>query len=360
MKVNIITQPLFHNYGGILQNYALQEVLRRLGHEPLTINVPPRPIKKKANWKAYVRTGINLISKLRGDYYAPFLNPHTLSLKQRELSFPQREFIKKYINKNDVDAPFTSKTYLENPADLWIVGSDQVWRPWCNLYIENEFFDFLNDDIDRIAYAASFGTDQWEIPEEKTPCVMELAKKFKAISVREESGVKLCEDYLNIKAKHVLDPTMLLVADDYLKLTTEKDHPVGEYIATYILDPDKEKGKIIKGLSSKKNLTVHKIGRMHKDRFDSIESWLATIANAECIITDSFHGTVFSILFNRPVKILGNNTRGNSRLGSLISSLNLTPNSGGFLELNEGNFKKLNRLRDDSINFLKSSLFQNG
>lgn len=360
MRVNIITQPLFSNYGGILQNYALQEVLRRMGHKPLTINVPPREISEGHCWKDYLKAARNLIRRWQGNYAAPFLNPHTLSVKERELSFPQQEFVRKYIEKKDVQAPFTSKVASESPADLWIVGSDQVWRPWCNPYIENEFFDFLDDNTDRIAYAASFGTDQWEIPEVNTPCVKELAKKFKAISVREESGLKLCKDYLNADAVHVLDPTMLLTGEDYLALTSEENYPKGKYIAAYVLDPSKEKTCIIKSESKNKNLPVEKVGSMHKDRFDSIESWLATIAHAEYVITDSFHGTVFSLLFNRPVKVLGNDVRGNSRLQSLFDLLNLVPDSEGFIHLGSGNIDKLKSLREKSLNFLKKSLTING
>lgn len=356
MKVNIITQPLFINYGGILQNYALQEVLRSMGHEPLTINVPVREVSRKADWKAYIKTLLNLISKLRGNYSAPFLNPHTFAIKERELSFPQREFVRKYINKKDVKTPFTSETVAECESDLWIVGSDQVWRPWCNLYIENEFFDFLDDNTPRIAYAASFGTDQWEIPEIQTPKIKELAKKFKAISVREASGVKLCKEFLDVDAMHVLDPTMLLRAEDYLRLTSESDHPQGEYIATYILDNNPEKTKAVKKISSEKGLKVQKVGQMHKDRYDSIESWLATIANAKYVVTDSFHGTVFSILFGRPVKVLGNCLRGNSRLESLLELLQLTPDPEGFLYSEKNNIERLAELREKSLNFLKKSL----
>lgn len=355
MRVNIITQPLFSNYGGILQNYALQEVLRRMGHEPLTINVPPRPVRATV-WKDYVKSAFNFIHKLRGNYSAPFLNPRTFAVKERELSFPQREFVNKYISKRDVKAPFTPQTEVENPADMWIVGSDQVWRPWCNLHIENEFFDFLDDDTDRIAYAASFGTDSWEIPDAKTPYVKELAKKFKAISVREESGVKLCRKYLDIDAIHVLDPTMLLTAEDYLALTSENDYPKVRYIASYILDQSKEKAKNIKTESKSMNLLIEKVGVMHKDRFDSIESWLATIAHAEYVITDSFHGTVFSIIFGRPVKVLENGLRGNSRLESLLTLLNISHSEDGFIYPDDNTSRRVSELKKQSLDFLKNSL----
>lgn len=352
MRVNIITQPLFSNYGGILQNYALQEVLRRLGHEPLTINVPVRAVNGGANWKDYAKAVRNLILRWQGNYSAPFLNPHTFAVKERELSFPQRAFIEKHISKVDCPVPFKPELEKEYPADLWIVGSDQVWRPWCSPDIENYFFDFLNDKTKRIAYAVSFGTDQWEISDALTPKVRELASRFAAVSVRESSGVELCKQCLGVEAVHVLDPTMLLKAEDYLSLTSDKDYPKGKYIATYILDASKEKNSIIKNESKQKNLPVVKVGTMHKDGFDSIESWLATIAHADRVITDSFHGTVFSIIFGRPVKVLGNNTRGNARLQSLFGVLHLTTGSDGYIRLGDLNINRLNRLKEESLNFL--------
>ncbi len=356
MRINIITQPLFSNYGGILQNYALQEVLRHMGHEVLTVNVPPQEVTSHTGWKDYAHAIINLGKRIRGQYDCPFINPHTFAKKERELSEPQREFVRKYINKVDCKSPFTKETALDHPADLWIVGSDQVWRPWCSPNIENYFFDFLDDTTPRIAYAASFGTNRWEISEEQTPRIRELAARFKAISVREASGVELCKDYLGIEAQHVLDPTMLLTAEDYLALTGENDYPHERYIATYILDPNPAKKKAIKDAARAFGLRVVPVGRMHRDCFDSVESWLATIAHADRVITDSFHGTVFSIIFRQPVKILGNSLRGNARLESLTSMLSLNPDQDGYISLEQQSLSKLEVLKIEALEFITKAL----
>jgi hypothetical protein len=356
MKINIITQPLFCNYGGILQNYALQEVLRRMGHEVLTVNVPPREIALSPNWKDYIHTVLNMGKRILGRYECPFLNPHTFAKKERELSEPQREFVRKHINKADCSTPFTQDTVLDHPADLWVVGSDQVWRPWCTPYIENYFFDFLDDTTPRIAYAASFGTDRWEISEGQTPRIRELASRFKAISVREASGIALCKEHLGMETQHVLDPTMLLTAEDYLALTGENNYLQGRYIATYILDPNPAKKKAIMDESCALGTDVVPFGQMHRDCFDSIESWLATIAHADRVITDSFHGTLFSIIFGKPVKILGNSIRGNSRFESLLASLKLTPNYEGYITINRENSTALERLKKESLEFINKAL----
>lgn len=357
MKINIITQPLFSNYGGILQNYALQEVLRRMGHEPLTINVPKREPSRGPVWKEMAKTGINLIKKLQGRYSSPFINPYTWAKKEYELSFPQRIFIKKHINKTDVTAPFAPELADQFPAEAWIVGSDQVWRPWCTPFIRNYFFDFLErSDVRRIAYSASFGTDRWEISESDTPDIKRLLQKFDAVSVREKSGVKLCKENCGVDAIHLLDPTMLLTEEDYLLLTKEIDHPEGKYIATYILDIDRNKTKVISGEATKFKLKVQSIGVMRKKGYDSIESWISTIAHSDRVITDSFHGTVFSIIFNKPVMILGNKTRGNTRIDSLISFLRLKRNTLGYIIITDETKKIINEKREESISFLSRLL----
>lgn len=358
MKINIITQPLFSNYGGILQNFALQETLKRMGHEPLTINIPVKVPSSPILWKDLIKTGLNFVKKIRGEYNKPFLSPYKWSCKEHELSFPQREFIEKHVKKVDVLPPFTSQICESYPADAWIVGSDQVWRPWCSHYIENCFFDFVNDNTKRIAYAASFGTDQWEISSDLTKQLKPLAQKFDAISVRESSGVNLCKKYLDVNASHVLDPTMLLTAEDYLSLTKDTDYPSGEYIATYILDYSKTKQAEILRFAKAKNLPIVSIGCMRRDGYDSIESWLATIAKAQYVITDSFHGTVFSILFGRPMKILKNDLRGNARIESIFRTFNLDITSHGLTISNSLSAERLNLLRELSIKFLIDTLNQ--
>jgi len=356
MKINILTQSLFTNYGGILQNYALQTVLRRMGHEPLTVNIPARNPGKKVVWKDSLKALINLARKLRGEYNSPFLSPYKWSCKEHELSFPQREFIAKYINKVDCTPPFTQQVAELYPADAWIVGSDQVWRPWCSPYLENCFLDFVGDGCRKIVYAASFGIDRWEISPEMTLRLKPLAHRLDAISVRESSGVELCQKYLGVQAQHLLDPTMLLTADDYLSLTAETDHPKGKYIATYIIDYNKSNAQTVKSISREMGLPLQPVGRMHRTRFDSIEQWLSTIAHAECVITDSFHGTVFSTIFRRPVKILTNNVRGNARLASLLDTIKLQKGPDGFYQADQNTGIELKALQDRSLIFIRAAL----
>lgn len=358
MIINILTQPLFTNYGGILQNYALQDVLRRMGHIPLTLNIPKVKPDKYTLWKDVIKTGINFKKKIEGSYPCYYCSPHKRSVKEFEFSKGLESFIDKHINKINLNAPFTTDIPEFYPADAWIVGSDQVWRPWCSPYIENCFFDFLPENSGkRIAYAASFGTDKWEISTEKTAKLIPLAKRFDAISVREESGVKLANDFLDVEATHVVDPTLLLSAEDYLKIIPKnlliKEKPK---LITYILDPDKEKIKEIRKDEKILGIKEKKVGIMHKDRLDSIEEWLADFATADFVITDSFHGTVFSIIFNKPVKILKNPLRGNARLDSLLSSIPMSYNETGYYKMTSMSSEILEKYQDLSIAWLTQTL----
>lgn len=358
MKINILTQPLYTNYGGILQNYALQEVLRRMGHDPLTVNIPARPPIKGALWKDVIKSGISLYKKLNGIYPYPYLSPNKNAIKAHEFSRQLGEFAEKYISKVDVPAPFSSKVAEEYPADAWVVGSDQVWRPWCSHYIENCFLDFLPDDsTKRIAYAASFGTDQWEISREMTEKLKPLAQKFDAISVREKSGVELAKKYMGLEAEWVLDPTLLLSAEDYLKVVPEgfleKREP---QLTAYILDPNKKKIKEMHKMAKSNNLKLKIAGKMHSVRLEGIEEWLADFAKADAIITDSFHGTVFSLIFNKPVKVLKNPLRGNTRLDSLFEQLGIQKEDSEKIYIKDSELNNINNLRTNSINYLNLKL----
>lgn len=358
MRVNILTQPLFTNYGGVLQNFALQQVLKKLGHEPLTVNTPTPPPGPNVLWKDIIKTGINLGKRLKGNYSYPFLSPYKRAVKEYEFSKEFGKFAESHINKENVNPPFTPELIEKLPAEAWIVGSDQVWRPWCSHYIGNCFFDFIPADssVKRIAYAASFGVDKWEIDDDTTARLKPLAKLFDAISVREKSGVDLARNFLDVKATHVLDPTMLLSQEDYMGVITSPDSLGSSRLVAYILDPSHAKQKEIKLTEKELGLPELRIGVMLKNGLDSIESWLQAFSSAEAVITDSFHGTVFSIIFQKPVKILRNDVRGNTRLDSLLSLLNLKVDKNGFYCPDIETAQYLHELKTDSLNWLSSAL----
>lgn len=315
MKIAILTQPLRTNFGGILQDYALQTVLKRMGHEPVTIDYDCR--YTKARWLMGRIKSILTGSKHQIQF------PHYNRSGQENLN----SFIHQHITMtNPVDVPSKEIFYSINP-DAFVVGSDQVWAPTCNVpieYLGNMFLDFAPDyNGKRVAYAASFGGCDWTYTPEWTEKCSKLAKKFDAISVREDSGVGLCKDHLGVVATHVLDPTLLLTGADYEKLLTRPKRETNTLFA-YVLDTSEEKLKFLQKVAGYFELKL-KIQGANDDLSwdDSIEDWLADIRDAAMVVTDSFHGSVFAIQFHRPFYSIVNNKRGADRFTSILSKLGL-------------------------------------
>lgn len=322
MKIGILTQPLINNYGGILQNFALQTILKKMGHQPTTINIeyhepviPWHTRFLKLIWRA--------VKKIKGDKSIVFCDVLTT---WRLMNIPGKEqkcFIESNISFESYSIHPDSAFLNEKSYDALIVGSDQVWRPRFSPNITSYFLDFAEGyNVKRLSYAASFGTDSWEGTSEETPGLAYLARLFDAISVREKSGVDVCKKTFGVDATWVLDPTMLLKKKDYqTKLNIEEK--VDHSLAVYVLDITPKLSSLINRISKEKNLKVNIIGRPTRNGFPSIESWLSGIFNSDFVLTDSFHGTVFSILAHKQFATVVNVGRGASRFESLLGTLGL-------------------------------------
>lgn len=324
MKIGILTLPLHTNYGGILQAYALQTVLERMGHEVEVIDTPN--IKSSPSlWTI----GKRIIKKLLGRKVSLFLE------KKYNKEFPiisqyTQLFVDKYIHRKVVNTP---EELQEDDFDAIVVGSDQIWRPKYYGKIENAYLKFAKDwNIKRIAYAASFGTDEWEYTPHQTARCGELLRMFDAVSVREASGVGLCKEYFGVEAKHVLDPTMLLNKEDYIKLIETAGTPKSKgTLLNYILDDTPEKRALIEQIAKDKGLVPFRVNSRVEDHNapleeriqPPVEQWLRGFYDAEFVVTDSFHACVFSILFNKPFVVVGNKERGMARFISLLKMFGL-------------------------------------
>lgn len=315
MKICILTQPLESNYGGILQAFALQKVLRDLGHDVTTLRWLP------SRRKTLVVTARRFLSKyLKGNRRYAYCNPN------RQIRFTCKElsrFVDEHMQCLVKRAPLSANSLPD--FDAFIVGSDQVWRPMYSPCLPNFYLDFLkNSPVRRIAYAASFGVDTWETDETTTAKVRPLAQKFNAISVREQSGVRLCADYLGVKACVMPDPTLLLKSEDYLELCKSEEREAQPYLAAYILDAGDREREFAERVAGSMGVPVKYFGKLDwTKQSESLESWLGNIANASYVITDSFHGTVFSIVFRKNFLSVVNTNRGASRFTSLLESLGL-------------------------------------
>lgn len=337
MKIAIMTQPLGHNYGGILQNYALKKVLEQFGSTVLTVNRRPKARSKKFKVRSHLSSLKNkTFNKLNGNYY------HKLTKGDLEFIYSENlSFINQYINLSDeIQSTKDLKNYFDKDNfDAVIVGSDQTWRPRYSPCITNYFLDFLvdNKSINKVAYACSFGTSNWEFSEAQYKQCKKLISNFNAISVRESSGIDICRKFFKTEAQLVLDPTLLLEKQDYIDLIESKLGDVSSLnrgLFNYILDDTKEKNELVERLALHLNTDSfrtqpHKklpvIGKKNlvDYRYPSIEEWLSSFYTADYIVTDSFHGTVLSIIFEKPFLVMVNKDRGAARFESFLNLLGL-------------------------------------
>lgn len=343
MKIAILTLTLNNNYGGILQCYALQTVLQNMGHEVVVLNrIKSIRLKQlilqigsftKSIIKKYIlkRKDINIVNPFSVYYNDKLNTPIHLKTINNSVS----AFIKQKIKISEAIclSRQLNRFYSKEKFDILIVGSDQVWRESYSPCITDYFLGFLSnkDKTKKIAYAASFGTSENPISYEGIKLCKKHINKFDAISTREISGVKLVKELFNKDASLVLDPTLLLSAEDYIQLIKEDDS-VSEMphdtLTTYILDWSHKKKKCIDGIAAElKLLNRNDIypddSSSYSFRMKSIPQWLASFRNARYVITDSFHGCVFSIIFRKDFAVIINNERGSDRFTSLLRILEL-------------------------------------
>lgn len=328
MKIGIITVPFNNNYGGYLQSYALLTVLKQMGHEPTIImrRHNPHPVSVVFVIKFFIKGILKTIFRHKS---YPLIYCEELSFKTRGKDM--LAFVDKYIKPQTKYVYSTDelRQECEGKYDAYIVGSDQVWRAiYVSGIVDNMYLDFTEGwNVKRIAYAASFGTDNPEYTTEEKKHCGELIEKFDAVSVREDSGLKVLHDFKwKVKNPQVtLDPTLLLSKDDYNKVLPQENKLVKEKIFCYVLDKSDEAKRIISNIQRQLNRPLYEIADIQKgdNVLPSIETWLTAIRDSNFVITDSFHGTVFSIIFNKPFAVYVNQTRGASRFKWLLGQFGL-------------------------------------
>lgn len=339
MKIGIITLPLHANYGGNLQCYALQTILKQMGHEATNVNIqyPRAHLTLKERPKLYWN---RLKNKINGDkiggiifyeekerWFKSVYNKYATRFIKQNITLTD----KIYVNKNDF-IELASMNF-----DAFIAGSDQIWRiPYTFPSIKPYFLHFLkNSPIKRFSYAASFGTDEREFSEEQQSACGSLIQQFQAVSVREDSAINMIKNTYQWKCKNpvqVLDPTLLLDKSHYLKLISKHNTTAnnGE-LFYYILDSTPEKQDVIDQISQTmclKPYTVYSPGFNMTDKkapkaMPPVEQWLRAFNDARFIVTDSYHGCIFAIIFNKPFLAYGNIERGLTRFKSLLKIFNL-------------------------------------
>ncbi len=353
-KVGILTLPLTHNYGGILQCIALQKVMEDIECDVLVLD------------RQYPEI-----------YWKRFLKKIAFWFSDAEI----RRFKKKYLN--NVSRPIRTSemlkaVVLENELQTVVVGSDQVWREqYVSGFSQDYFLGCLAEiPIKKIAYAASFGTEKVSKQIDSIKA-LELLRKFSAISVRETSGLQILKHKFKLEnASLVLDPTLLLSPSFYEEISREASVThLEDTIAVYLLDETKEKQKQVEQLAKRKGLSICQIhhqpkriwGRIFQQK-KGVSHWLQTIKDAEFVVTDSYHGMLFSILFKKQFVVWVNEKRGAARFTSIANQLGLQHRLVKDLELiDDASWyhekidydtvnAKLLLLQEQSLAFLKDNL----
>lgn len=298
MKVSLLTYWGADNYGATLQAYATIRILKDYGHDVELIN-------------------------LQID------NPQQ-SLLKRVILYPKHLKFNRFRKRYFVcSQPYSSLEALQTKppiADYYMVGSDQTWNPDISKDKARAFFlDFGGKNIKRITYASSFGKDKWEDSKWITKKdVVKLLSQFNSIAIRENSGVKILNEF-GLKSVQVLDPVLLY--DQYPELIgTPKQK---EELVLYKLVNTKEFYNKAKLIGRQLNIHVRSIGSIRRIKGircaypESIPGWMARIAGGQYIITDSFHGTVISLLYQKQFVVCVGNPKLVTRIKSLLTLVNL-------------------------------------
>ena len=346
MTVSILTYHWEDNYGATLHAYATSKAIKCLGHTPefIDLRLPYKP---------------SLKSRI------------IFSLKRYRFN----KFRHKYFKNRTKRTYWSVEDLRNNPpkSDCYLVGSDQTWNPQIGKELLPAFFlTFGESSIKRVTYATSIGLNQWEeSPFISNKEISTALKNFDSILLREDSGLKIAKEIFNITAKQVIDPVLLFPC--YPELTGEIRQ--SREIITYKLINDKNFYELGKELADILGLPIRSIGSVRKPSGfktsypESIEDWIKRIAGAEIVITDSFHGTVISLLYHRPFVIYVGDRNRITRILSLLAILDLEDrivtesNDVEFIRLValkeidwEEVDKRLNSLRQKSLQLLSESL----
>jgi len=357
-----------YNYGGVLQAYALQKKLQIMGYDSEQIKYEKELTYNKA------KKSINLINRVCV-FLVRFILKEKLFLRKRKFDL----FIDRNIKSS---LPFTKSQLVKENTNYnaFVVGSDQVWNP--NWIDSTYFLDFVKPSVKKISYAASIGVSS--IPDEKQQFYYNNLKSFDALSVREIYGQKELSQILDKPVYKVADPTLLLSGDQWKNIS--KDIELNEdYIFCYFLGANRKTHKIVSEVSKRLGLKIVSLpyltglsnaGFFFGDiRLYSVgpDEFLGLIKNAKYIITDSFHGCVFSIIFNKQFCVIErgyteNMNNQNSRIYDLLYMFGLESrlfnvgNSNAVIDILESNYKtddvnqKINTIEKKSSEFIKKAL----
>ena len=316
-----VTWVTYRNFGTILQAFALQKAVTSLGYDNHIIDdraiVESFRIRKK-------------FSLLRELHKIKWLYPRKAEFAKRNQGSVRlfHEFIGRYML---VDSAWETRKDLSERYDIYIAGSDQIWSPDVPF---DDFYYLAFTERPKVAYAPSLGVTNY--PEEKVPAVKPLLERFGSLSVREPQGADTLRDMFGLEADIVSDPTMLLSRDTWEGLMTPSDNDVCRpYALCYFLTYNQDYIKLVREYCRERSLQLKMIvvspdcvDVADEDVYTGPDGFLQAVAGADIVLTDSFHGSIFSLIFERPFFTFrrfddSSASSQNSRVENLLSMMQL-------------------------------------
>ena len=365
-KIAILNMMYDNNYGGNLQRFAMVTLLQRMGYEVVYLYI-------RSAWKEeWMRNGSfvkrvyrflrQVVAHLAHPKKEPWLAWEKESQWYKDICAITEPFLERYVTHtvSIQSHKQLEKVFVNGNYDAVIAGSDQIWR---KKYVERYglgtwFLDFVPNDYKgkRMIYGASFGLDEKEYTEEDVNRMRSLFEKLDAVSVREQAGLRLVKEYgwEKPEAKLVLDPTLLLTREDYVAVIDAAETKAGEGdMFCYILDESEDTMARIERIAKEKHLKPFVRTIYGATNNESVEQWLQYIRDAKYVYTDSYHGFLFSLIFEKPYYVAINYNRGASRFMSVMDMF-------GIKQDEEPQWHdvriQLEKLRKDSIDYITNSL----
>lgn len=369
-KIGIVTLHGYSNYGNKLQNYALKYTIEKLGYLVDTTIISDSKLSKKMRIKYFLKNFfkkpiksllkvINTIRKTNNTY-----DETLIEQTSREIIF--KNFSSEYLSEVFLDLTTSNQTSNISNYTSFIVGSDQVWNPSSYIMLPIYFLTFAESNK-RIAYAPSISRS--ELPKEYKKDYKSWLEGMSAISVREKAGANIIQELIGQNVPVLVDPTMLLNKEEWLVISKRaSNRPDTAYLLTYFLGgPTDDTRKKLEKLAKEKNMTIINLGDItERETYETGPSeFLDYINNASAFFTDSFHGVVFSIIFQTPFVVYERQSSGPSmysRIKTILDNFNMrNREANGFNEDIfsmdfSGTQKVLEREYNKSINYLKEAL----
>lgn len=371
-KILLSTIIDYNNYGNRLQNFALQELLTKVGFkvETLLNNPTETKVSSKIKYILSNRSIIDIFSLIIRKINFFKKNNSSQQFNQSDIAIInlRRKHFLEFTHNNIVETPY--KVYADQCDEIsiddyecFVTGSDQVWNPNFRYGSPIDFLRFAPENK-RIAYAPSIGID--ELPEKHKKNYALWLKEIPYLSVREEAGAKIIENLTGRKVPVLVDPTLLLSKEKWLQVTeASPNKPKTKYVATYFLGGlSDEQLEYVNNLAETNNLEIVNLGNPEFERYYTAgpSEFLDFIYSSEIFLTNSFHGVVFSILFEKPFIVFKRGNM-NSRIDTLLKKFKLENRK--FENINDSEVFQidyshvpdiLNSEREKSLSYLKAAL----